>query len=90
MCIQATPLTLPAGQEGAVTEEYTDRRVSKVRYLSHRGDTLARRLNTRLSQALDLDLNGEPVPAENYQLMNYGIGMFHRILLSTLQENVCI
>ena len=87
MCIQATPLTLPAGQEeGAVTEEYTDRRVSKVRYLSHRGDTLATSLNTRLSQALDLDLNGEPVPAENYQLMNYGIGMFHRIRLYTQQR----
>ena len=72
-----------------MTEEYTDRRVSKVRYLSHRGDTLARRLNTRLSQALDLDLNGEPVPAENYQLMNYGIGRFamphHREC-----KNVCI
>ena len=29
-----------------------------------------------MSHALDLDLNGElGVPAENYQLMNYGIGI---------------
>ena len=74
VCIQATPLTVPAGQEGAVTEEYTDRRVSKVRYLSHRGDMLAASLNTRTSLALGLDLDGSPLPAENYQLMNYGIG----------------
>ena len=51
--------------------------MSKIRYLSHRHEGLARRINTRMSHALDLDLNGESgVPAENYQLMNYGIGMF--------------
>ena len=50
--------------------------MSKIRYLSHRLDMLARRINTRMSHALDLDLNGElGVPAENYQLMNYGIGI---------------
>ena len=50
--------------------------MSKIRYLSHRLDRLARRINTRMSHALDLDLNGElGVPAENYQLMNYGIGI---------------
>ena len=48
--------------------------VSKIRYLSHRGDKLAASLNTRTSLALGLDLDGSPLPAENYQLMNYGIG----------------
>ena len=52
--------------------------VSKIRYLSHRHEELARRINTRMSHALDLDLNGEQgVPAENYQLMNYGIGIIY-------------
>ena len=52
--------------------------VSKIRYLSHRHEGLARRINTRMSHALDLDLNGESgVPAENYQLMNYGIGIIY-------------
>ena len=52
--------------------------MSKIRYLSHRHEGLARRINTRMSHALDLDLNGESgVPAENYQLMNYGIGIIY-------------
>ena len=65
--------------------------VSKIRYLSHRLDMLARRINTRMSHALDLDLNGEQgVPAENYQLMNYGIGIiyFRYLVCSHSQCNV--
>ena len=67
-----TPFTLSqaAGQENT----FSDRRMSKVRYLSHRRDRLASQINRKLSQALDLDLDGAPVPAENYQLMNYGLG----------------
>ena len=73
--MKATPLTLPTGLGGQYgSEEYTDKRMSKIRYLSHRGDTLAASLNTRTSLALGLDLDGSPLPAENYQLMNYGIG----------------
>ena len=35
---------------------------------------LAWKMNNRISDALEFDLNGAFVPAENYQLMNYGIG----------------
>ena len=45
-----------------------------LRYLSHKLDDLARRINIRISDSLEFDLNGLPIPAENYQLMNYGIG----------------
>ena len=31
-------------------------------------------MNKRISDGLNFDLNGDYVPAENYQLMNYGIG----------------
>ena len=55
---------------------YTNKRTSKIRYLSHRKDALAWKMNTRISDALEFDLNGDYVPAENYQLMNYGIGGF--------------
>ena len=72
--MKATPLTVPASRRDARRKSYTDRRTSKIRYVSHRLDSLARRVNTRISDALNFDLNGEHVPAENYQLMNYGIG----------------
>ena len=45
-----------------------------VRYLSHKLDDLAWRINRRISSALQLDLNGLPIPGENFQLMDYGIG----------------
>ena len=70
--MKVTPFTLSqaAGQENT----YSDRRMSKIRYLSHRRDRLASQINRMLSDALNLDLDGAPIPAENYQLMNYGLG----------------
>ena len=53
---------------------YTDERLSKVHYISHRRQSIAKRMNAMLDQALELDLGGHQVAAENYQLMNYGIG----------------
>ena len=75
--MKATPLTVRKGYKGAKLDNYTDRRMSKIRYLSHRRDALARHINQKISRALDFDLNGEPIPAENYQLMNYGLGRFY-------------
>ena len=74
--MKATPLTTPKNSRENVNEAYTDRRVSKIRYLSHKLDDMAWRINTRISNALEFDLNGLPIPAENFQLMNYGIGGF--------------
>ena len=72
--MKATPLTVLRGHRGNRVEQQNDQRTSKVRYISHRNDTLARQLNNKISETLNLDLNGHPVPAENYQLMNYGLG----------------
>ena len=72
--MKATPLTTPKNSRENENQAYTDRRVSKIRYLSHKLDDLAWRINTRISNALEFDLNGLPIPAENFQLMNYGIG----------------
>ena len=72
--MKATPLTVRKGYRRAALDNYTDRRMSKIRYLSHRRYELARHVNHKISRALDLDLNGKPIPAENYQLMNYGLG----------------
>ena len=72
--MKATPLTVRKGYHKAALDNYTDRRMSKIKYISHRRDDLARHINHKISWALDFDLNGEPIPAENYQLMNYGIG----------------
>ena len=72
--MKATPLTTPKNSQENVNQAYTDRRVSKIRYLSHKLDQLAWRVNQRISDALEFDLNGLPIPAENFQLMNYGIG----------------
>ena len=72
--MKATPLTVLRGHRGNRVEQQHDQRTSKVRYISHRNDTLARQLNNKISETLNLDLNGYPVPAENYQLMNYGLG----------------
>ena len=65
---------------------YSDRRMSKIRYLSHRRDLLARRLNRKLSDTLELELDGGPIPAEHYQLMNYGLGGYIQLHLDTNQE----
>ena len=70
--MKVTPFTL--SQAAGQANTYSDRRMSKVRYLSHRRDPLASQINRKLSHALDLDLDGAPIPAENYQLMNYGLG----------------
>ena len=76
--MKATPLTVRKGYKGAQLDSYTDRRMSKIRYLSHRRDDMARYVNHKISRALDFDLSGEPgIPAENYQLMNYGLGRFY-------------
>ena len=72
--MKATPLTTPKNSRENENQAYTDRRVSKIRYLSHKLDDLAWRINKRISNALEFDLNGLPIPAENFQLMNYGIG----------------
>ena len=72
--MKATPLTVPKNSQKDENQAYTDRRVSKIRYLSHKLDQLAWRVNQRISDALEFDLNGLPIPAENFQLMNYGIG----------------
>ena len=72
--MKATPLTTPKNSRENINQAYTDRRVSKIRYLSHKLDDLAWRINSRISNALNFDLNGLPIPAENFQLMNYGIG----------------
>ena len=56
------------------TKEYTDERLSKIHYVSHHKHKLARKINTKLNRALGVDLNSHHVAAENYQLMNYGIG----------------
>ena len=70
--MKVTPFNL--GQAGHQQNTFSDRRMSKVRYVSHRRDPLARRINRRLSDALGLDLDGSLIPAEHYQLMNYGLG----------------
>ena len=72
--MKATPLTVRKGYSQAKLNSYTDRRTSKIRYISHRKDSLARNINDKISRALDFDLNGEPIAAENFQLMNYGLG----------------
>lgn len=56
------------------TVAYTDERLSKVHYISHHRQNIAKQMNAMLDQALELDLGGHRVAAENYQLMNYGIG----------------
>ena len=68
--MKATPLTTPKNSRENTKQAYTDRRVSKIRYLSHKLDDLAWRINTRISNALNFDLNGLPIPAENFQMMN--------------------
>ena len=75
--MKATPLTVRKGYRRSELDTYTDKRMSKIRYISHRRDDLARHVNHKISRALDFDLNGEPIPAENFQLMNYGIGRFY-------------
>ena len=72
--MKATPLSVQKGNSQAKLNSYTDRRTSKIRYISHRKDSLARNINDKISRALDFDLNGEPIAAENFQLMNYGLG----------------
>ena len=72
--MKATPLTVRKGYRNTKLDNYTDRRMSKIRYISHRKDHQARNINDKISRALDFDLNGEPIAAENYQLMNYGLG----------------
>ena len=74
--MKATPLTIPKSSRDTAPSAYTDRRTSKIKYISHREDSLAFKLNRKISDALNFDLNGDHVPAENYQLMNYGIGGF--------------
>ena len=55
-------------------DQFSDFSLVMVRYLSHKLDDLAWRINRRISSALQLDLNGLPIPGENFQLMDYGIG----------------
>ena len=53
---------------------YTDKRLSKIYYISHHKEDLARKMNNMLDRLLGFDLSSQHVAAENYQLMNYGIG----------------
>ena len=53
---------------------YTDKRLSKIHYISHHKEGLARKINNMLDRLLGFDLSSQHVAAENYQLMNYGIG----------------
>ena len=53
---------------------YTDKRLSKIHYISHHKEDLARKMNNMLDRLLGFDLSSQYVAAENYQLMNYGIG----------------
>ena len=62
------------GLKSSEFKAYTDKRLSKIHYISHRHNDLAKRMNNMLDTALGLDLSSHRVAAENYQLMNYGIG----------------
>ena len=87
--MKATPLTIPKsknllptansiikslGSTKSQTESYTDQRLSKIYYISHHNHTIAGLINKKLETALRLNLNTQNVAAENYQLMNYGLG----------------
>ena len=54
---------------------YTDKRLSKIYYISHHKEDQARKMNNMLDRLLGFDLSSQHVAAENYQLMNYGIGI---------------
>ena len=71
--MKTTPLSVPATSTASQVKNFTDERLSKIRYLSHNHFPPARKLNDRLNTALELQLNAD-FSAENYQLMNYGIG----------------
>ena len=82
--MKVTPFTL--GEAGLQRNTFSDRRMSKIRYISHRRDPLASKINKKLSDALELDLDGSPIPAEHYQLMNYGLGGYIELHLDSNLE----
>ena len=64
-----------SGSKISQTEAYTDQRLSKIYYISHHVHSIASQTNKKLDNALRMNLNTYDVAAENYQLMNYGLGI---------------
>ena len=69
--MKATPYVV-----NGVQEEFSYKRSSKIKYVSERTDLTALAISRRLEAALGLRVfqPGARFTAENYQLMNYGLG----------------
>eukprot|EP00095_Tigriopus_kingsejongensis_P008380 maker-scaffold9_size846264-snap-gene-1.8 protein:Tk08380 transcript:maker-scaffold9_size846264-snap-gene-1.8-mRNA-1 annotation:"hypothetical protein LOTGIDRAFT_233738" len=55
-------------------EDNTDLRSSKVRYIHDSDSRVAKQISSRIGRALNFDLRSDFYAAENFQVMNYGIG----------------